>query len=83
MSRHAAQRNAAPQTAAVPLDLPVVGQSAAFFDVYDIRADCAHPQLKASLPVNTIGHEGEWSQDGMTYYATAIGPGATCWACSR
>lgn len=46
-----------------------------FFDVYDIREDCAHPQLRASLPMNALGHEGEWSQDGKTYYGTGIAPG--------
>ena len=46
-----------------------------FFDVYDIKADCTNPVLQSSLPINSIGHEGEWSQDGQTYYATSMAPG--------
>ncbi|NKF22193.1 LVIVD repeat-containing protein [Solimonas marina] len=49
---------------------------AGFFDVYDI-SDCAHPvQLNAiggtslELPDNVLGHEGNWSPDGLTYWAT-------------
>lgn len=49
---------------------------AAFFDVYDV-SDCAHPvQLNAiggtslELPANVLGHEGNWSPDGKTYWAT-------------
>jgi hypothetical protein len=39
-----------------------------YFDVYDVSKDCTKPELKASLPVNTAGHEGDWAPDGMTYY---------------
>lgn len=46
-----------------------------YFDVYDVATDCAHPRLLASLPVNGMGHEGEWAPDGRTYYATGISPG--------
>ena len=46
-----------------------------FFDVYDIKADCTKPVLRASLPINAIGHEGNWSQDGTIYYATGFSPG--------
>jgi hypothetical protein len=46
-----------------------------FFDVYDVAKDCAHPTLKSSLPINSVGHEGEWSQDGTVYYATSMAPG--------
>jgi hypothetical protein len=51
------------------------GNGVLFFDVYDIKTDCTKPVLKASMPVNTIGHEGEWALDGLTYYATALSPG--------
>lgn len=43
-----------------------------FFDVYDVASDCAHPRLLASLPVNGLGHEGEWAPDGRTYYAAGF-----------
>ena len=49
---------------------------AGYFDVYDVAGDCAHPKLLASVPVNGLGHEGEWSPDGRTYYAAGLsGPG--------
>jgi hypothetical protein len=47
-------------------------QGAGFFDVYDVKTDCAHPKLLASVPVNGLGHEGGWAPDGKTYYATGI-----------
>lgn len=50
-------------------------QGAAFFDVYDVKGDCAHPKLLASLPVNALAHEGNWAPDGKTYYATGLSPG--------
>lgn len=53
------------------------------FDVYDIRTDCAHPKLLSSLaeprlsvPANGLGHEGDWSPDGRTYWSTGLGLGA-------
>jgi hypothetical protein len=54
---------------------------AAFFDVYDVR-NCAAPRLlnkagagQLSLPANALGHEGNWSPDGRTYWATGLKPG--------
>jgi hypothetical protein len=42
------------------------------FSVYDVTGDCRHPQLKASIVMeNTRGHEGNWSQDGLTYYGSS------------
>ncbi|HVT34142.1 MAG TPA: hypothetical protein VHE37_01055, partial [Nevskiaceae bacterium] len=56
---------------------PILG--AAFFDVYDISGDCAHPVLlnsvgesQLTLPANTLGHEGNWSPDGKTYWSSAV-----------
>ena len=41
----------------------------AFFDVYDLKSDCAHPQLLSTLPAQApVGHEGDWAPDGLTYY---------------
>jgi len=55
---------------------------AGFFDVYDI-SDCAHPaQLNGlggtglELPDNVLGHEGNWSPDGKTYWATGTAAGS-------
>lgn len=51
---------------------PPIGNGPPFFDVYDVGKDCTQPELLGSVPVNLpIGHEGNWAQDGMTYYATA------------
>lgn len=46
-----------------------------WFDVYDVSGDCAHPKLLASKPFEGLGHEGNWSQDGRTYYSTGLTPG--------
>jgi hypothetical protein len=52
-----------------------LGEGVGVFDVYDVKGDCRHPRLLASVPVNALGHEGQWAPDGRTYYATGIGPG--------
>ncbi|MEN3272691.1 MAG: hypothetical protein V7636_1452, partial [Actinomycetota bacterium] len=41
-------------------------------DVYDISADCRHPVLQSSTPLGLLGHEGEFSPDGNTYWATSL-----------
>lgn len=48
------------------------------FDVYDISDDCTNPQLRngilgtpITVPQNVVGHEGGFSPDGLTYYATS------------
>ncbi len=52
-----------------------------FVDVYDISKDCAKPVLLNSfsgnltLPGNLLGHEGNWSPDGKTYWANGGAPG--------
>lgn len=48
--------------------------SIGFVDVYDVKADCRHPKLLSTLPIGTLGHEGNFSPDGMTYWvASPIG----------
>ena len=59
---------------------PVLG--VVFFDIYDIKTDCLHPRLLNSisgtdlgLPANTVGHEGNFSPDGRTYWSTGLAGG--------
>ncbi|HZR11311.1 MAG TPA: hypothetical protein VFA79_22180 [Myxococcales bacterium] len=41
------------------------------FTFYDISADCKHPKLLSDVPVDGhIGHTGDFSADGKTYYGT-------------
>jgi LVIVD repeat len=49
-----------------------------FFAFYDI-SDCAHPvQLSVADVANHIGHEGRFTDDGLTYYGTrSVGVGVT------
>ena len=53
------------------------GYEDAFFDAYDVSKDCAHPRLLGStLLPGRAGHEGTFSGDGKTFYATDVyGPG--------
>lgn len=44
--------------------------SAGFVDVYDVSSDCRYPVLRSSLPLAVAGHEGGFSPDGLTYWAT-------------
>ena len=49
------------------------GDGPLYFDVYDVKSDCAHPKLLSSTPTDLpIGHEGNWSADGMTYYGSSL-----------
>jgi hypothetical protein len=41
-------------------------------DLYDLSQDCRTPVLKASLPVGVLGHEGAFSPDGKTFWATSV-----------
>ncbi|GAA0624103.1 hypothetical protein GCM10009547_29050 [Sporichthya brevicatena] len=59
---------------------PVIGTLA--FDVYDIKTDCTRPKLLNSVagteftvPASTLNHEGQWSPDGKTYWATSLAGG--------
>ncbi len=53
--------------------------AAGFFDVYDLSADCTHPQhlnglagQALELPDDLLGHEGNWSPDGRTYWSSGL-----------
>jgi hypothetical protein len=47
---------------------PVALSPGAQFDLYDVRSDCRHPALDASVALpNGSGHEGDFSPDGRTY----------------
>ena len=41
-------------------------------DVYDLNADCRHPELQSSTPVGLLGHESGFAPDGNTFYATSL-----------
>jgi hypothetical protein len=43
-----------------------------FVDIYDVSQDCRHPVLQSSLPVGILGHEGEFSPDGRTFWVSSI-----------
>ena len=49
----------------------IAGDGGPEVDVYDLSGDCKHPKLITSQPVGTSGgHEGYFTPDGLTYYAT-------------
>ena len=52
--------------AANPADHP------GFVDLWDVSADCRHPQLLSSSPMGVLGHEGGFSPDGNTYYVASL-----------
>ncbi len=44
------------------------------FDLYDLSGGCTHPELLANAEMaDTSGHEGNFSQDGLTYYSSSTG----------
>ncbi len=58
-----------------------VAMGTAYFSVYDI-SDCAHPRLlnrgpgtDLTMPLPFLSHEGGFSPDGNTYWASGVGPG--------
>jgi hypothetical protein len=54
---------------------PLFGPGAAgpMFDVYDVKHDCAHPKLDASVSLpDGKGHEGDFAPDGLTYYQSTL-----------
>lgn len=62
------------------------GNGGAEIDLYDISGDCRNPQLLSGIQVGlnngsgqyvaaVRGHEGNFSPDGLTYYASNLGAG--------
>ena len=49
------------------------GTAPGFVDVYDVRANCLAPALKASTPMGVLGHESAFAPDGRTFYVTSAG----------
>lgn len=55
-----------------------------FFEVYDIKTDCRNPRLLNAVVPGTeitallgeLGHEGNWSPDGKTYWVSGLVAGA-------
>jgi hypothetical protein len=43
-----------------------------FVDVYDVKQDCRHPVLDASVPMGVLGHEGGFSPDGNTFWVSSL-----------
>jgi hypothetical protein len=51
------------------------GQAGSFMGIYDIKDDCRHPKQLFDGSVTAINHEGNFSNDGMTYYTGGLQPG--------
>ncbi|MCA1843896.1 MAG: hypothetical protein LC792_12075, partial [Actinobacteria bacterium] len=47
---------------------------AGFIDIYDVH-DCAKPKLLSSRPFAGLSHEGNWTPDGNTFWASSVFPG--------
>jgi hypothetical protein len=43
-----------------------------FVDVFDVKDDCRHPKLDASVPMGVLGHEGGFSPDGNTFWVSSL-----------
>jgi len=53
----------------------VEGNPAAYpgiVSIYDASKDCRHPVEQSTLALARLGHESGFSQDGKTFYATAV-----------
>ncbi|MFI7667066.1 LVIVD repeat-containing protein [Nocardia sp. NPDC049526] len=58
-----------------------VGEGVGYLSVYDV-SDCAYPKLlnpgpgtNLLMPLPITTHEGGWSPDGRTYWASGVAPG--------
>jgi hypothetical protein len=45
-----------------------------WIDIYDVK-DCANPKVLASRPFAGLSHEGNFTQDGNTFWASSLFPG--------
>jgi hypothetical protein len=39
-------------------------------DIYDVSADCRFPVLRSSTPLGVLGHEGNFTPDGKTFWVS-------------
>jgi hypothetical protein len=53
-------------------DMGNPGFDPGFVDVYDVKTDCRHPKLDASVPMGVLGHEGGFSPDGNTFWVSSL-----------
>jgi hypothetical protein len=44
-----------------------------FVDIYDVSKDCRHPQLQSSSALGILGHEGNFTPDGNTFWVSSAG----------
>jgi hypothetical protein len=44
-----------------------------FVDIYDVSKDCRHPALQSSSPLGILGHEGNFTPDGNTFWVSSAG----------
>ncbi|MBV9412223.1 MAG: hypothetical protein JO148_11545, partial [Acidimicrobiia bacterium] len=44
-----------------------------FVDIYDVSKDCRHPVLQSSSPLGILGHEGNFTPDGNTFWVSSAG----------
>ena len=47
------------------------GTAPGIVDVYDVSADCRHPQLRSTSPMGVFGHESGMAPDGKTFYSAS------------
>jgi hypothetical protein len=52
------------------------GLNPGLLDVYDLTTDCRNPILKSTTPFGIMGHEGNFSPDGNTFWTSS---GGACW----
>ncbi|HVE64609.1 MAG TPA: hypothetical protein VNB94_12510, partial [Mycobacteriales bacterium] len=48
------------------------GTAPGVLEVWDVKTDCKRPTLLSSLPSSLLGHEGNFSADGLTFYTGSL-----------